>query len=321
MPNKIRGMLFIAVFLLLFILILVSNKSKSDTDDISTSKTTSQTIKVLKKQSKELSWSIEYYTEINNSTLDILSGTLAKVQALKLQASDEQANIQQLQEKKAQVDDTIAILLGDAWPSPVVDTWYTIETWQVDTGVVSMWEVGHDGRSKPLPPIIGNTKEKRFVNFVRYYAKWFDESVFVNARRKYWIKEELLACIAWAETSLWLENKSSNNIMNYGNNDRWDTKSFSGVQSNVNAAAWWMSQGLLSSNKILAEMSWHGREEKWLNPCSNKGTYCYATSDSKWYWRINVNNCLTFIEWEKKDWDNMVVVPWKAVVLDNVSNS
>lgn len=76
------------------------------------------------------------------------------------------------------------------------------KTGHVNTGIVSIREVGHDGRSKPLPTIIGNTKEKRFINFVRYYARGFDESVFVNARRKYGVKEELLACIAWAETSL-----------------------------------------------------------------------------------------------------------------------
>lgn len=83
-----------------------------------------------------------------------------------------------------------------------------------------MWEVGHDGRSKPLPPVAGNTKDKRFINFVRYYARGFDESVFVNARNKYGVKEEVLACIAWAETTLGNDNKSSSNIMNYGNNDR-----------------------------------------------------------------------------------------------------
>lgn len=186
---------------------------------------------------------------------------------------------------------------------------------------MSIREVWHDWRSKPLPAIVGNTKEKRFINFVRYYAKWFDESVFVNARRKYGVKEELLACIAWAETSLWLENKSSNNIMNYGNNDRWGTKSFGGVQANVYAAAWGMSQGLLSSNKTLAEMSWHGRDIAWLSPCSNKGTYCYATSDSQWYWRVNVHNCLTFIEGEKKDWDKLAIVPQStAVASSSITN-
>lgn len=112
MPTKTRWMLFIAIVLLLFILILVSNKTKSDNNDILTTKTTIQTIKALEKQAKELSWSIEYYADIHKSTLDILSGTAAKLQALQLQASNEQANLQELVEQRARVQDTIAILLG-----------------------------------------------------------------------------------------------------------------------------------------------------------------------------------------------------------------
>lgn len=76
------------------------------------SKTTIQTIKALEKQAKELSWSIEYYTDVHASTLDILSGTAARLQALQLQASDEQANLQELVEQLSRVQDTIAILLG-----------------------------------------------------------------------------------------------------------------------------------------------------------------------------------------------------------------
>jgi len=179
----------------------------------------------------------------------------------------------------------------------------------------------NDGRSKPLPPIVWNTKEQRFINFVRYYSRGFDESVFVSARNKYGVKEELLACIAWAETSLGNENKSTSNIMNYGNNDRGDTRDYASVQQNVYAAAWGMTQWLLSSNKILAEMSWHGREIIGEDPCSSSGTYCYATSSSKWYRRTNVHNCLTLIEWEKKDWDNLVVAPTKnRIATSNASN-
>lgn len=176
-----------------------------------------------------------------------------------------------------------------------------------ETVVVSepMRLVWHDGRSKPLPPVYWNTKEQRFINFVRYYARWFDESVFVKAREQYWVPEEILACIARAETTLGNANKSTNNIMNYWNNDRGDVVHKDNVQQNVYYTAHWLTQGLLSNNTILAELSWAGRDKLGLPWCAESGEYCYATSWPKGYWRVNVHNCLTFIEWEKKDWDNM----------------
>lgn len=113
MPTKTRWMLFIAIVIFVFMMVLaLSNKTKSDNDGVLTSKTTIHTIKALEKQAKELSWSIEYYADVHKSTLDILSGTAAKLQALQLQASNEQAKLQELVEQRARVQDTMAILLG-----------------------------------------------------------------------------------------------------------------------------------------------------------------------------------------------------------------
>ena len=50
--------------------------------------------------------------------------------------------------------------------------------------------------------ITWNTKEKRFHNFVAHFARWFDSSVFVEARNRYGVKEEVLACIAWADSDM-----------------------------------------------------------------------------------------------------------------------
>lgn len=155
---------------------------------------------------------------------------------------------------------------------------------------------------KPLPPVYGNTAQKRFENFSKYYD--VDPGVFVEARNAYWVAEELTMCIAWAETTLGQANKSSNNIMNYWNNDRWDTRSYTGIRDNVIATTWWMTQWLLSKNNILWELSNHGREVLGLPTCETPGEFCYATSDSNGFWRNNVYDCLTFIHNEKKDWDN-----------------
>lgn len=152
--------------------------------------------------------------------------------------------------------------------------------------------------------ITWNTKAKRFQNFVRYFSRGFDESVFVQARNRYWVKEEVLACIAWADSDMGNANKSSNNIMNIGNNDRWDTRSFDSVLWSVMSAAYSMSEWkYLALNSKIWELSGWGRTHLWLLWCSTSGIYCYATSPVNW--RTNVNNCLTFIEWERKDWDHL----------------
>lgn len=158
---------------------------------------------------------------------------------------------------------------------------------------------------KTIPSwITWNTKEKRFQNFVRYFARGFDESVFVQARQRYWVKEEVLACIARADSDMWNANKSANNIMNIGNNDRWETRSFDSVLWSVMSAAYSMSKWrYLSRNTKIWELSQWWRTQLGLSPCVDSWVYCYATSHVNW--RRNVNNCLTFIEWERLDRDRL----------------
>lgn len=159
----------------------------------------------------------------------------------------------------------------------------------------------------PLPAIDGNNPQKRFENLVGYYARWFDHTVFENAEAQYWVHKELLACIAYAETGLWNNKKTMWNIMNYWNNDRWDTKTFTAVQNNVNAVAHDLVQWTyLSNNTIVWELSQWGRTYLWLPWCAEQWEFCYATSPVNW--RGNVNDCLTMIEWERKDRDNMSII-------------
>lgn len=101
-------MLLIAMMFTLFVLVVLvaqpKNKIKLDQ--------TEQTLQALQKQEKELYSSIQYQQDVHATTLDILNMSEGKVEALKLQASDEQANIQQTQEKLAQVQSTIIALGG-----------------------------------------------------------------------------------------------------------------------------------------------------------------------------------------------------------------
>lgn len=94
-------MLFV---LRIFLLALLKEKTKLDQ--------TEQTIQALQKQEKELYSSIQYQTDVHVTTLDILRMSEDRVQALKLQSSDEQASIQHDQEKLAKVQSTIVALGG-----------------------------------------------------------------------------------------------------------------------------------------------------------------------------------------------------------------
>jgi len=156
----------------------------------------------------------------------------------------------------------------------------------------------------PLPNVWWATPKERFENLVKHYWK-VDPSVFIEVWREYKIAEELLACIAYAESHIWTHLKATNNIMNYGNNDRWNKVPYITIKANVQASAHWLKFGTyLSKNKILGELSNWGRLALGLPTCENRWTYCYATS---WVnWRGNVNDCMTFIHWENKDWDNYV---------------
>lgn len=157
----------------------------------------------------------------------------------------------------------------------------------------------------PLPKLAWNTPKERFESLVKHYAVWFWTEVFVENGRKYWIAEELLACIAYAETHIWNHTKSKNNIMNYGNDDRWQKVAYKTVMDAVNYATHWIKKWTyLSRNKKLWELSNGWRKALWLSPCWTNWAYCYATSDVNW--RGNVNDCMTFIHWENKDWDNFI---------------
>lgn len=83
---------------------------------------TQQTLLALDKQVQELTASIKYQQDVHATTIDILRLSEDRVKVLKLQASDEQASIQQIQEKLAQVQSTIVALGGTSNEAPTVET-------------------------------------------------------------------------------------------------------------------------------------------------------------------------------------------------------
>ncbi len=112
------------------------------------------------------------------------------------------------------------------------------------------------------------------------------------------IKEEVLICIAKAETGIGYatSKRSPNNIMNYGNNDRWDRSNI-GMARSVRSVIRALTVGsYMNGHETIGTMSGGGRRLLWLPSCRNAKLpkLCYAT-DHKNQWITNVSNCLSYI--------------------------
>lgn len=141
-------------------------------------------------------------------------------------------------------------------------------------------------------------KSHDFINKVK--KMWnVDPQVFIDAEDNHWIKKEVLACIAVAESGMWKNLSSWNNIMNYGNTDWGKRVSYDWVWKNVDSTAKWLSQWILSKRNIMWELSCGWRNALWWD-------YCWWTfyASSMTHWRTNTSKCLTTLYWEEEDRDN-----------------
>jgi len=121
--------------------------------------------------------------------------------------------------------------------------------------------------------------------------------------QKYNIDPVLAIAIAKADSSLWNELKSNNNIWNVWNNDRWNVVSYMTLEKGIEAIyevlnnrylkpiynVWYLSQW---GRNVLKKTTW-----KSIPNCWDTWTYCYATS--KETWNINVLNTMSLIYWKE----------------------
>ena len=114
---------------------------------------------------------------------------------------------------------------------------------------------------------------------------WLPYQSFVDAERTHLIKKELTFCIAWADSDLWRQLKSSNNIGNVGNNDRWNVVHYSTIEKGIEAMF-----------KVLEGTYLNHKQSVWsLSPGGWWDAPFYATSAENW--NNNVLNCLNVIVW------------------------
>jgi hypothetical protein len=129
-------------------------------------------------------------------------------------------------------------------------------------------------------------------------SKELEDDNFINfmllASHEYNIKWSTPICIMFADTNLGNQSLTKNNPGNIGNNDRGDKVHFKNRADGFLAILYTLNNQYLNSYNNIGELSGGGRKDLKLAPCTNKNTYCYASSVVNW--NRNVLNCLRFLE-------------------------
>lgn len=159
------------------------------------------------------------------------------------------------------------------------DEWLTglVETWSLITWFTR--RVKSDWKSKNKSELCYS--DCTFTWVLQRY--WLPTQPFVDNETKYWVKKELAVCIAWADSHLGRALKSTNNIWNVGNNDRWQVVHYETI------GAWIEAMYRVLTNKYL----WHKRSIWSLSVWGGGSKPYYATSPENW--NNNVLNCLNTI--------------------------
>lgn len=138
--------------------------------------------------------------------------------------------------------------------------------------------------------LTGENKDERAVQLLQNYGMWQNEwSAIKTISRIHRIYPEVFLCLWYAETSLGKFYKSSSNIANIWNNDRWDTISFINLEQGFNAI-WIMLNNRYMKNKT---SMWDLFPFNIQNNCQRDCQYAYATSKENAF--NNNLNCLGMI--------------------------
>lgn len=154
-----------------------------------------------------------------------------------------------------------------------------------NTGTIrAIYKVNKDGRAKPQPKLYSTWVEARTKEMLKKY--WQDYNLWKSKADKHWIKVEVVVAIAFADTHLWYATKTTNNIWNVGNNDRWDTRTPKTLEQWIEAMFWTLNNKYLWMKQTIWDLSF-----AW--DCKINCSKVYATSPENW--NNNVLNTLSNI--------------------------
>lgn len=155
--------------------------------------------------------------------------------------------------------------------------------------------VGLQWSRKPIPTIKGTTTQERAKEWLETVWLGYTLPTWIELGKKYKIDYTLAISIAWADSHLWKALKSTNNIGNVWNNDRWDVVHYDSLEKGIEAIFRTLNNRYMGGNEIIGELSGEGRTRLNITPCSNvpAPNKCYATS--LWVWSTNVTNAMSVI--------------------------
>lgn len=166
----------------------------------------------------------------------------------------------------------------DEWLAEVISGAIApVISWSLTTWFI--WRVNSEWKSKHKSELC--ITDCTFTWVLNRY--WIPTQPFIDNETKYWVKKELAVCIAWADSHLGRALKSTNNIWNVGNNDRWQVVHYKTIE------AWIEAIYRVLTNKYL----WHKQSVWSLSVWGGWSQPRYATSLENW--NNNVLNCLNTI--------------------------
>ena len=152
--------------------------------------------------------------------------------------------------------------------------------------------VNKNGYAQYVPPLTAGSPASNVKQLLTKYGLWDTYDHRDKMQYKYGVRMTVAVCIAKADTSLGRELKTTNNVANVGNNDRWDRVHYKTIEAGIEAVFRTLSNRYIGRNKKIWELSNWWRKVLWLPPCWN-GNYCFATSSDNR--NINLSNCLSEI--------------------------
>jgi len=174
---------------------------------------------------------------------------------------------------------------------PAIETWNDL-TWVIyDSSWI--WRVNSEWKRHKLYNLNGTTVNQRMKSLLQLF--WIGDTYesWIKYWDEQWIKPEVAVCIAFADTSLWAQTKTTNNIGNIGNNDRWDKVYFNSLDWGIGAIFQTLNNNYFINYDIIWMLSQWGRTVLQARWCWEKWEYCYATSPDNW--NNNVLNCIQLL--------------------------
>lgn len=174
-------------------------------------------------------------------------------------------------------------ILENTWVSDIIEC----ENWNIVNGIKRY--CNSEGQSQYIPYLEWSDRIERMKELLRKYDKEYLFESFFWGWKNSWILPELVICISKADTNLWKQLKSKNNLWNVWNNDRWNTIEYDSEYKAIQAIY----------NTLNNRNLWNYTQLWQLSRKHNKDGMIYASSPENWF--NNVANCIGSIRWEQID--------------------